>query len=75
MLVLNSDPATPDKAGLANSERVSVGLVSSEKHAAATAAAVKRTPEQEPSPASTYGETVIGGSVPVTPFPLNGMFR
>lgn len=62
---MSHSPATPDKAidGLGKYSKVAVPSV--EK--LASASRVRNESILEPSPASTYGDTAVGDSVPATP--------
>ncbi|KAL8922203.1 MAG: hypothetical protein Q9172_003664 [Xanthocarpia lactea] len=59
---MSHSPATPNKLG---AEAASSVLAS--PHEPLSASGVKRSSLHEPSPASTYGETTAGDSVPATP--------
>ena len=59
-------PATPIRPGEGISDFMSkADILSMEKRTANLK--LKHTPAHEPSPASTYGETNVGDSVPATP--------
>lgn len=62
---MSHSPATPDKAidGLCKYSKVAVPPL--EK--LASASRVRNESIHEPSPASTYGDTAVGDSVPATP--------
>lgn len=63
---MSHSPATPDKAGMhANGSGSKAPLPSTDKPTSTSK--VKQTSLNEPSPASTYGDTVAGGSSPATP--------
>lgn len=63
-------PATPNKhSDGANKHSSKVALPSLEK--LASASRVKHASLYEPSPASTYGDTAAGDSVPATPLEIN----
>lgn len=63
---MSHTPATPDKTGVCpNSSGSKVLLPSADKLTSTSKA--KQTSLVEPSPASTYGDTIAGGSSPATP--------
>lgn len=63
---MSHSPATPDKAGThANKSEFKAPQPSSDK--LTSTSKVKQTSLNEPSPASTYGDTIAGGSSPATP--------
>lgn len=63
---MSHTPATPDKTGMhANGSEFKASLPSTEKLTSTSKA--KQTSLVEPSPASTYGDTITGGSSPATP--------
>ncbi|KAL8845345.1 MAG: hypothetical protein Q9176_000516 [Flavoplaca citrina] len=63
---MSHSPATPNRL---NAEATSSALASI--HELSTASGVKLSSLHEPSPASTYGETTAGDSVPATPQDAN----
>ena len=63
---MSHQPATPIRPGHGVSDFIPKSdILSKEKRAANVIH--KQTPLHEPSPASTYGETAAGDSVPATP--------
>lgn len=63
---MSHSPATPDKAGThANGSEPKAPLPSTNK--LTSTSKVKQTSLNEPSPASTYGDTITGDSSPATP--------
>ncbi|KAL9132292.1 MAG: hypothetical protein Q9175_006532 [Cornicularia normoerica] len=63
---MSHSPATPDKAGThANGSEPKAPLPSTNK--LTSTSKVKQTSLNEPSPASTYGDTIAGDSSPATP--------
>lgn len=64
MLNMSCSPSTPEKPTVART-------IDAESHAgpvkSMSASKTNQTLVQEPSPASTYGETAVGDSVPATP--------
>ena len=63
---MSHSPATPDKAGVrGNGLESKASLPSTDK--LTSISKVKQISLNEPSPASTYGETIAGGSSPATP--------
>lgn len=67
---MSQSPATPNKhSDGVNKHSSKVALPSLEK--LASASRVKHASLYEPSPASTYGDTAAGDSVPATPFEVN----
>ena len=63
---MSHQPATPVRPGDGVSDFMSKAEVLSKEKRTANAI-LKHTPLHEPSPASTYGETLVGDSVPATP--------
>lgn len=63
---MSQSPATPDKAGMHANDSESKALLPSTDKLTSTSK-VKQTSLNEPSPASTYGDTIAGGSSPATP--------
>ena len=63
---MSHSPATPEKARVvANHPETKAPLLSSEM--LTSTSKVKQTSLNEPSPASTYGDTIAGDSSPATP--------
>lgn len=60
-----SSPATPDKAISGLCKYSKIAIPPPEK--LASASRVRNESIHEPSPASTYGDTAVGDSVPATP--------
>lgn len=63
---MSHSPATPDKAGMhAEGSESKASLPSTDK--LTSTSKVKQASLNEPSPASTYGDTIAGGNSPATP--------
>ncbi len=63
---MSHSPATPDKAGVRGSGPESKASLPSTDKLTSTSK-VKQISLDEPSPASTYGDTIAGDSSPATP--------
>ena len=63
---MSHSPATPDKDGIRANASESKALLPSADKLTSTYK-VKQASLTEPSPASTYGDTIAGGNSPVTP--------
>ena len=64
-MAMSQSPATPDKSIDGLSKYPKVAVPSLEK--LASSSRVRNESIHEPSPASTYGDTAAGDSVPATP--------
>ena len=60
-------PATPDIAGMHENVSESKAPLPSTTDKLTSTSKVKQTSLNEPSPTSTYGDTIAGGSSPATP--------
>lgn len=68
---MSDNPTTPDKSG--DTGRTSPAMAGV-PHTEASAATKVSQIEVEPSPASTYGVSAVGNSVPATPQDIEGKF-
>lgn len=66
---MSDTPATPEKSGETGTMfHAKVGVLHAEDNAATKVSST----DHEPSPASTYGVSAIGNSVPATPQDVEG---
>ena len=64
---MSHSPATPDKAGMHGEGSQPKASLPSTTDKLTSNSEVKHSSLNEPSPASTYGDTIAGGSSPATP--------
>ena len=71
---MSHSPATPDKIGMhASGSESRTPLPSTDK--LTSTSKIKQASLHEPSPASTYGDTIVGGSSPATPLDVGSHGR